>query len=281
MEEVQRAPDGSNEGMTFLDLLVTAAENLKLLFVGPLLAGLLALGIAFVVPQTYQSVAVIQAEPSAAALITTTAVLDPVIAELGLDKNNALEDVRSELRGQIKVVMGRNDKLLTLTVSADTAEQAQKIASALVRQAFRESRPKGSLRDRLQAQLAEAQTRFLNAQAAGAGFLKRLESAGSVGGTVNMANGYAELLNATGAAQKQISDLEAQLDGVNDSHLIQAPTRTRRPSHPPKALIAIGATLVAGLLLLVFVFTRQVIRDSVDQDAAAKLARIRRSLGLR
>jgi uncharacterized protein involved in exopolysaccharide biosynthesis len=281
MEEVQRAPAGPHEEMSLLDLLVTVAENLKLLIAGSLLAGVCAWGIAFMLPQTFQSVAVVQAEQSTAALITATPVLDHVILVLGLGEGNAVEEARSKLRGQIKTVVGRNDKLLTLTVSANTPEQAQAIAGALLAQTYQESRPKGSLRQRLETQLAEAQARFRNAQNAGAALLKRLESAGSSSGVVDMATGYAELLNATGAAQKQIGELEAQLEGVSASNLIQAPTKPRKASHPPKGLIAIGATVVTGLLLLLFVFTRQVIRNSADQNVAAKLARIRQSFGLK
>ncbi|MDO9461219.1 MAG: Wzz/FepE/Etk N-terminal domain-containing protein [Alphaproteobacteria bacterium] len=280
MEEVQKALAGPDEEMGLLDLLVVVAENIKLLILGPLVVGCCALGAAFLMPQTFESVAVLQAQHSTAALVSTTAVLDPVIASLNLDKESSIEDARSKLRGQIKTVVSRNDNLLTLTVSADTAEQAQAIASALLKQTFRESKPKGSLRGRLEARIAEAQGRFRNAQIAADGLLKRLEKAPSASSVVDMASGYAELLNAAGAAQKEISDLGTQIDGVNDSHLIQAPTRPQKASYPPKGIIAFGAVVVTGLLLLVFMLMRQMIRNSTDPKAAVKLARIRQSLGL-
>ena len=47
-------------------------------------------------------------------------------------------------------------------------------------------------------------------------------------------------------------------------------------------MIAIGATLAAGLALMLFVFVRQAVRGAAkDADAASKLARIRRALALR
>ncbi|MEI7783694.1 MAG: Wzz/FepE/Etk N-terminal domain-containing protein, partial [Betaproteobacteria bacterium] len=45
------APEGDE--ISLLDLLQTVADNLRLLILGPLLAGLAALGIAFAVAPTY------------------------------------------------------------------------------------------------------------------------------------------------------------------------------------------------------------------------------------
>ncbi|MDP2254721.1 MAG: Wzz/FepE/Etk N-terminal domain-containing protein, partial [Polaromonas sp.] len=55
-------PTTAEEEVSLLDLLVTLAENARLLIIGPLLVGLCALALGFVLPQTFQSVAVLQAE---------------------------------------------------------------------------------------------------------------------------------------------------------------------------------------------------------------------------
>lgn len=283
MEETQSPLSTTAEEISLLDMLVTLAENVKLLIIGSLVMGLCALGIGFVLPQTYQSVAVLQAEQSTASLMSTAAVLDPVIASLGLAKDDTVEDARRKLREQIKTVIGRNDKLLTLTVSGRTAQQAQAIANAVLQQTYLQSQPKGNVRARLETQLAEAQTRLKNAQDAAAGLLKRLESSGSgANGGAELARGYADLLSATGAAQNQISVLETQLEGLSEAMLIQAPTLPQKASQPKKGLIAIGATLATGLVLLLFVFMRQALRNTVaNETSSGKLARIRRALGLK
>lgn len=283
MQETQSRVVGTQEA-GLLDVLVTLAENLKLLLIGSLAVGLCALGISFALPQTFQSVAVLQAEQPTASLMLTAAVLDPVIAAMGLAKDSTLENARQKLREQIKTAVGRNDKLLTLTVSSHAPQQAQAIASAVIKQTYQESRPKGSARARLEAQLAEAQTRLKNAQDASVGVLKRLESnsAGGAGGGSELARGYAELLNATGAAQSQISALETLLDGVSEAQLVQSPTLPQNASQPKKGLIAIGATLAAGLVLLLFVFMRQAFRNTpASETSAAKLMRINKALRLR
>ena len=282
MEEIQ-GPLTAEEGeIGLLDILVTLAENLKLLIIVPLFVGLCALGIGFLLPQAFESVAVLQAEQITASLMTTAAVLDPVAAALGLTKGATVEDARRKLRDQVKAVVGRTDKLLTLTVSANAAQQAQAIANALLLQTYQESRPKSSALNRLEGQLAEAKGRLKNAQNAAASLIKRMESPASSGtGGAELARGYAELLNASSAAQTQISALEVLLEGVSDASLVQAPTLPQKPSQPKKALLAIGATLATELLLLLIVFMRQAFRDTPENaETAGKWARIRRSLGL-
>ena len=281
MQEAKNILSGADVEVGLLDVLVTLAENVKLLVIGSLLVGLCALGIGFMLPQTYQSVAVLQAEQPTASLMVTAVVLDPVIEALGLAKDETLEAARIKLRERIKAAIGRNDKLMTLTVSGPTPQQAQDTASALIYQTYQQSRPKGSVRTRLEAQLAEARLRLKNAQGAATSLLKQLEKSGAgTGGEV--ARGYADLLGATGTAQGQISKLETELEGLTDAQLVQFPTLPQKASQPKKGLIAIGATLAAGLALLLFIFTRQALRNTTgNEKSSAKLLRIRKSLGLR
>lgn len=285
MEEAQKVPGNAPDSEAkagILDVLVIVAENIKLLVFGSLAVGLIALGICFVVPQTYQSVAVFQADSGTASLMTTATVLDPVITSLKLDQNSTLEDARNELQRNIKTAIGRADKLLTLTVLAPSAIQAQAIANAILQRTFEESRPKSTVRTRLETQLAETTTRFKNAQEVGESLRKRLESSGMVASSSSeVARGYAELLSAAGAAQAQILTLEAQLEGLSDAHRIQPATLPERPVKPRKALTAIGATLAAGLVLLLLIFMRRGFEAVlVNQTHSEKLSRIRKSLGM-
>ena len=269
------------EEIDLLDILVTLAENIKLLILGPLFVGICALGIAYIVPQTFESIAVLKAEQAIASLMTTASVLDPVAADLGLTKVDSAEEARKLLREQIKVSVGRNDKLLTLTVSAPAPQQAQAIANAVLQQTYVQSRPKGSDLTRLEIQLKDAKARTKSAEDAAGALLKRMESNGAAGSTES-ARGYAELLNVAAAAQNQVAALQAQLEGLTDAQLIQAPTLPEKASKPKKGLIAIGATLAAGLALMLFVFVRQAVRGAAkDAGAASKMARIRRALALR
>ena len=269
------------EEIDLLDILVTLAENIKLLILGPLLVGICAMGIAYILPQTFESIAVLKAEQATASLMTTAAVLNPVAAELGLTQEESPEEARRRLREQIKVAVGCNDKLLTLTVSAPTPHQAQIVADAVLRQTYQQSRPKASELARLEVQLKGAEARIKNAEDAAGALLKRMELSGA-GGGAELARGYGELLTVAAAAQKQVAELQALIEGLTDAQLVQAPTLPQKASKPKKGLIAIGATLAAGLALMLFVFVRQAVRGAAkDADAASKLARIRRALALR
>jgi uncharacterized protein involved in exopolysaccharide biosynthesis len=290
MEETQSPNNSGNLGIpidqnevSLLDLLVTMAENARLLIVGPLLVGLGTLGVSYILPQTFESISVLQVEQSIASIIVTATVLDPVVVKLGLDKGGSVEEARRLLRDQIKTTIGSKDKLLTLTVTASTSQQAQVIARAVLEQTYLQSRPKGSVRKRLEVQLAEVQGRFKNAENASANLFKSLiSSSAGTSGANELASGYSDMLKATDTALTQIGAIEAQLEGVSEAQLLQAPTLPLKASRPQKALLTVGATLTTGLVLLLFIFMRQALLNTANNaETAGKLDRIRRALGLK
>jgi uncharacterized protein involved in exopolysaccharide biosynthesis len=286
MENTQQLANPEAE-ISLLDLLVTLADNVKLLILGPLAAGLTALGVAFVLPQTFESVAILQAEPATASLMSTASVLDPTVASLGLNQGQSVESSRQALRDRIKTAMGRNDKLLTITVSGATPQQAQATVNALLAATYAQSRPTGAMKSRLETQLADSKTRLDNAQTAGNKVLSVFDKSYVVenllkSGVADLPRDYAGLLNAVSEAQTQVRLVEALLEGLTDSQLVQAPTLPEKAVSPKKGMIAVGTTLATGFMLLLFVFIRHGLRGSeADPASAAKLVRIRRALSLR
>jgi hypothetical protein len=284
MENTQQLANPEAE-ISLLDLLVTLADNVKLLILGPLAAGLTALGIAFVLPQKFESVAMLPGDQATVSVMTSTAVIDPVIVSLGLNKDETLQAASLALLRRIKAVVGR-DKLLTLTVSDTSPQQAQATAQMLLTATYDQLRPRDGNKDRIERQLAEAQLRLKNSQLAAAGLLVIFERSYSVQGLVKaggteLPRSYAELLGSQSAAQAQVLGLEAQLEGMTDSQLVQAPTLPEKAVSPKKGVIAVGATLATGFLLLLLVFVRSGLRSAEsDPASAAKLVRIRRALSL-
>ena len=66
------ASDGGEDEISLLDLLLVVAENARLLIFGPLLAGLAALGIAFIIPPTFTaSILPPQQQQGAAAMLAS------------------------------------------------------------------------------------------------------------------------------------------------------------------------------------------------------------------
>ena len=119
-----------DNNVDLFDVLLTLAENFRLLILGSLLAGACAYGLAFLLPPKYESTSVLRAEPSVAAYMTTPSVLDATLQKLGyldgLDGEKA-EDARESLARHVEARAGRNDKLVTLTVTGRSPEAAQSL----------------------------------------------------------------------------------------------------------------------------------------------------------
>jgi hypothetical protein len=274
--------------ISLLDLLLTVSENIKLLILGPLAAGLCALGVSFTLPATYESVAILPSEVAGFNLNSTLrlpSVLDPVVVSQGLGKDKTVEQARLALNGRIKTVVGKQDKFLTLTVSGDTPGQAQAIAKALLAQIYEQNRPRGSNKVRLEAQLVSAKQRLTDAQRTAVGLLGILErgiksevALKSTGSDVSKS--YTDLLAVLAGMQSQVVSIELQLEGMSDEQLLQAPSLPEKPVSQKKAMKATVAALGTGFALLLWVFVRSSLRAAgADPVSAAKLAAIRRALG--
>jgi uncharacterized protein involved in exopolysaccharide biosynthesis len=282
MENLAPAADAHDE-ISLLDLLLTVSQNIKLLILGPLAAGLCALGVTFTLPATYESVAILPTD--IIGTLRLGAVLDPVVVKLDLAKGKIPEQARLALSGRIKFAQDKQTKLYTLTVSGDSPQQAQATAKALLMQVYEQNRPRGGNKTRLENQLVGAKQRLEEAQLASVGLwavLERgnmsdvaLKSTGSVVSKI-----YIDFLGVLSLMQAQVVSLELQLEGMSDEQLLQAPSLPEKPVSQKEPMIATIAALATGFALLLFVFIRQGLRTAgADPESAAKLAAIRRALG--
>jgi uncharacterized protein involved in exopolysaccharide biosynthesis len=161
------APDADAESeISLLDLLQVIADNLRLLVLGPLLVGLLALGIAFVIPPTFtakvQFIPPKQQQSSAAAALSDLGILggaagaiagvkNPADQYAALIKSNSVadalivqfqlaerydkkfrEDVRKELANNTRVLVGAKDGLISVEFDDHEAQLAADVANAYV-----------------------------------------------------------------------------------------------------------------------------------------------------
>ncbi len=183
--------------------------------------------------------------------------------------------------------MGRNDKLLTITVSGTTPQQAQATANALLAATYAQSRPTGAMKARLETQLTDSKTRLENAQTAGDKVLAVFDTSYVAenllkSGVADLPRDYAGLLNAVSEAQTQVRLVDALLEGLTDSQLVQAPTLPEKAVSPNKGMIAVGTTLATGFFLLLLVFIRNGLKNAdADPASTVKLAAIRRALSWR
>jgi hypothetical protein len=278
--EHTHAPD---DEIDLLDLLVAIAENIKLLVLGPVVAGLLALGVSFALPSTFESKAVINANKGGVdpnvlvSMSTTAAVLEPVRQQIGFKPDLPTERALNELRASIKASLGRADKLITVT--APTAEQAQRNNQALLAELFKQSQPRGEDLARLSARLEfekEALTKVLSLEEELIAIIKSGKESDLLSAT------YVNVTTMKGSHFAMIQSLDAQIEGLGQDALVQPATLPEKPTSNKKALVATITALATGFALLLFVFVHQAfVNSAANPDSAAKLARIKHSLRVR
>ncbi len=272
-----------DDEISLLDLLHTITENLRLLVIGPIVVGLLALAGASLWPKTYESTAILKAEQTTASLVLSASVLDPIAANLGYTPKHEQDAARDKLKSQIKASFNAKDKLLTLTTQADTPQAAQALAKAVLQQTYTLSQPRDSEKLRLQKQLAQAQTREKEANQTAQLFARRMDGVGTQG-AAEVAQGYAQMIGVVKESQATQIDIERQLQGLDSSALLQEATLPTKHAAPKRGIITIMAALAAGFALLLFVFMRQALRSaSQNAESAQKLSAIqtawRKALG--
>jgi len=277
------APYPEDDEISLLDLLQTVAENLRLLVMGPIVVGLVALAGASFWPKTYESTAVLKADQTTASLMLSAAVLDPIAASLGYTAQLQQDAARDKLKSQIKANANAKDKLLTLAAQADSPQAAQALAKAVLQQTYAQSQPRDSAKLRLQKQLAQAQAREKEATQT-AQLLARKMDGGGTAGASDVAQGYAQMIAVVKESQTTQLDIERELQGLDDSALLQEATLPTKHIAPKRGLITIMAALAAGFALLLFVFIRQALRNAgQNADSAQKLGAIhvawRKALG--
>ena len=275
-----------DDELDLLDLLLTFAENWKLLILGPLFVGVIALSVSFAIPKTYESDSYVQVErpgssitaPVAASLAMSADVLHKIAPVAGLDDGLTNEEIYKKLSKRISVTVGKQDKLLNISTQAKSPEAAQKLNQALLDTLFPLTQPRGLEKNQLELQLASEKKRLQESI--------KLEQDTSVnlasGKSVSEATGrlYGELLAANTNRQKTILDMERRLGGLDTDDVVQAPTLPESAIKPKKSLLAIGAAIAAAFALLLFVFARQALRTTKENspEQAEKLARIRKAL---
>ena len=274
--------------ISLLDLLVVVAENIKLLVIGPLLAGLVALGVAFVLPQSYTSVTYLKSGDGGKAIeaaMKTPVVLASAVAKIYPDQpvvpGSAEESaLLKQIRFQAALKQKTGAALAEMQVDGPTPQKAQGLASALVGSWLESTKPQPQTKLEIERKLKltrealDKVTEIIDRQTkeSSSAVLPNLQYdvAASLVNLLTLRNGYVD----------QIAQLELKLSGASPDTVFSPPTLPTEPVSNKKALIAIMTTLATGFALLLFVFMRQAWRNAAqDPQAAPKLARLRAALG--
>jgi len=267
-----------DDEISLLDLALTVAENLRLLIIGPIAAGLIALGVSSLLPKTFESVAILNVNDQpekVASLAASAAVLDPVAEQLGLTKSATKDAARAAPRESVSMAVGRKDGLLTLTTKGESGEAAQALANAVLAQLFVAVAPKGQDVTYLEKSLALARSLYANNQ------LVIERSSALVGATKseNAVNaglqGYAELIALQQSLAIRIASDERSLRGLSDANLAQPPTMPLQHVAPKRSLISVLAALATGCALLLFVFIRKALANAAVSEDGERVSQIK------
>jgi len=273
--------DLDNDEISLLDLALTVAENLRLLIVGPIAAGLIALGVSSLLPKTFESVAilnVIDQPEQVASLAKSAAVLDPVAEQLGLTKSATKDAARAKLSGWVSMSVGRKDDLLTLTTKGKSGEEAQALANVVLAQLFAALTPKGQDATDLEKNLSLARVLYANNQLV----IERSSALIGAARSENVVNaglqGYAQLIALQQSLAIQIANDERSLRGLTEANLAQTPTLPTEHVAPKRSLISVLAALATGFALLLFVFIRKALASAAAGEDGERVRQIKSSL---
>jgi LPS O-antigen subunit length determinant protein (WzzB/FepE family) len=268
--------------ISILDILVVLAENLRLIILVPVVVGLLALGITFVIPPTYQSTSLLFLGEAAVPAMNSEEVFSKVLEKTDWIKASTHEAALKTLRNKLQATFVKQDNIVKITSEGSTPSKAVTMNTNLIDSYRVYSLPKGKALDSINENIG-----------IGAENLSRLEDvAKKISQNVdkvtpgwegdNVARAYATITSTISAQKNNLFNLKQSLIGFGPEVIIQAPTLPEKPIEPKKAKITIMATLASGFLTILFVFTRAAFRN-LDGDAAAseKLARIRKGIRLK
>ena len=256
--------------ISILDLVLIVAQNIKLLIVGPLAIGILALIISFFITPTFTAITTIQPPPQGGQTSTSAAILES-LGGLGGGMGPGLKDTsqlyiaymqsatfedsliekfklqekfhakykvsaRKTLEGNVKILSDKKTGMISIAVDDEDPQFAANLANAYV----------SELRiftGKLALQEAQDRKEFLEAQ------IKELSSRQfrDIYTQQAMLAGTIRQYEAARVDEEKVGPTFTQVDVAYAPEL---------KSKPKRAQIAIIATLACEFLLLIFIFVR-------------------------
>ena len=256
--------------ISILDLVLIVAQNIKLLIVGPLAIGILALIISFFITPTFTAITTIQPPPQGGQTSTSAAILES-LGGLGGGMGPGLKDTsqlyiaymqsatfedsliekfklqekfhtkykvsaRKALEGKVKILSDKKTGMISIAVDDEDPQFAANLANAYV----------SELRiftGKLALQEAQDRKEFLEAQ------IKELSSRQfrDIFTQQAMLAGTIRQYEAARVDEEKVGPTFTQVDVAYAPEL---------KSKPKRAQIAMIATLACEFLLLIFIFVR-------------------------
>lgn len=143
--QVELQNHSQDEDAAILSAIDVLVQSRRLLILGSLVAGLIAVVGSFAWPKKYESTAVLRMGEYESALFFVAPVLDVVISEIPeLNKLDKTQDERrNQLKERISLSYDPKAKLLTAKFRGETPELAQRIGTSTIKAVLVENLPRG------------------------------------------------------------------------------------------------------------------------------------------
>jgi len=247
--ESSERPPITDEGFHFVDFLSAIVESWKYLLFLPLLGGAVMLGLTYLSPPKFRSVAIASLPPPYVAASKDPAVLNAVIQKLGLLEKHggSMSAARAAAENSYFFVADGTNRYIA-TFYCDNPACAKELGDVVFKTLFEVNRPKGYNKEQLEQKLqlwTETRDRLLAAikTAEGASKLPTMDT--PEGDKRTTFSDLAELINSLQNAEVQIMTIRNELHGIGEEALIQPPML------PQESILAGGAARVIVTMLAI------------------------------
>ncbi len=251
---------------------------------GSLIAGIFAGGVSFFLPKTYESVAIVRLSEEEVAMLHAAPVLDPLIAKFNLlaDAGGDFDDARQNLIQRLQYTFDKRTKLVTLIAKGDAADQAQQLGISAVALLLNEWQPKGQERRLLEKTIAiNNQANDLSEEAIDS--VRRTLKKGAVSDLAQESaiKNLSVLLSDIVKRTQENELIRQKLEPRGAEVFVQEFTLPQRSHAKSRSKFIMLVILVAGFVLLTYIFLRENIKTAIkNQESADKLMAIRSALVL-
>jgi capsular polysaccharide biosynthesis protein len=267
--------------ISLLDIVVTFAESWRLMVFGPLVAGVLAGGLSFLLPKTFESVAVVRLTEEEAALLHAAPVLDPLIEKFDLlaDAGGITDDARQSLKSRLTYALDKKTKLITITTKGRTPDAAQALGSSAIVFLLKELQIKGQERILLEKTIAINVRAIEVAEDAIESIQRGLRKGGGSDVVQESAIKNLAVINIEIVKKSQENEaLRQKLEPKGVDVFVQEFSLPQRKASPKRSSIVLLAVLASGFMLLAFVFIRKAWHSAAQKkDNAQKIALIKKA----
>ena len=281
----------AKDEIDLLDLLVTLAENIKLLILGPLLAGLLTLGAVSFSPETYhhESSFILKGLKKVGSVeIFTPAQVNQLVTSPAVlsDAAKSLQDsgqgdwVNLLKSGAVTAQVLSKTTQVMVSVKAQEPLAAQAVAEALLKSILVNSHVTGAAKAKIETELQIDQQSLKQACLMETRLSQNLNDKDGLP-DLKLLQTNQRWVDTVGNIVTRIKVNQNILVGLENDDIISPPT-TSTTTSPKRKLVLFISVLATGFVLLLFVFVRQAFRNaSADPASAVKIARMRQALGLK